>query len=781
MAGAATEEPELRSDRDRRGERENLTDYNSAIETENGISEAWKTPGASPKQKKRGRLTNADRREKNSGQAQTLESLWKRKRQEEQGHGDDEDSEDQTPTKTATKKYKIRKTPESGKVNRDDGEHQAEGLKTTKGITKALEEITKGMNQMVTELKILRDEANVSRNEAREDKERLINLIEIVKNQGENERRRLEERIQRLENNIAEKDNLHREHWERMKKEVAEEARITAEEVDNERRTESRELEGMIREVGRKIEAKDRQERRNNIVIKGQDLPTGGNAAEVASEIIERITRKKIGIRETIDMRGAQGKAILVKVQSWEEKRKIMGQKRHLAEEKIFIDDDLTDKERDIQRRILERARVEKEKGRRTKVGYKKILIEETQWEWNEETESLVERRSTRANEQNRRGGDRGIREKDEDFWEYLEEFDIIGLTETWLEEKEWTSWEKRLPKTWKWRCQGADRQEKKGRARGGIITGVKYGLEEDGIILRGEGIQEVRIRREDEIWRVITFYNRGGAKEKLKELEETVGEEREEENLIIGGDFNARIGERGGRDNFEDPTETGKRRAKDKKENKEGKELMKVIEDRGWSILNGNKEDAEEGEWKFHKGPKRTTIDYGISNERTWEKINSFKIGCRTESDHQPIIVTIGSNRKPAKNEKTKEGMYIQVWDEKEAKAFKERMETVNWAASGVEEEWTELQKEVEKATSTRIRKPGNKTGYKAWWDRECKEMKIELRKEWRKAREGKEEDEQAFKAKRGIYKKKCEEKRLQWTRNEEKELEGIKDESEA
>lgn len=53
--------------------------------------------------------------------------------------------------------------------------------------------------------------------------------------------------------------------------------------------------------------------------------------------------------------------------------------------------------------------------------------------------------------------------------------FDVIGLTETWLEEKNWNKIKFRLPTGY--RCIPAERDKKKGRAKGGIITVVNEKL----------------------------------------------------------------------------------------------------------------------------------------------------------------------------------------------------------------------------------------------------------------------------------------------------------------
>jgi len=92
-----------------------------------------------------------------------------------------------------------------------------------------------------------------------------------------------------------------------------------------------------------------------------------------------------------------------------------------------------------------------------------------------------------------------GIKNKDRDFWDYLEKFAVIGLCETWIEEKEWGSLKLRLSKRFVWKCQYVVRVKKKGRAKGGIITGIRKGTEEINVeeTKAINGIQERRVRLE--------------------------------------------------------------------------------------------------------------------------------------------------------------------------------------------------------------------------------------------------------------------------------------------
>ncbi|TGZ54682.1 hypothetical protein DBV15_12603 [Temnothorax longispinosus] len=90
-----------------------------------------------------------------------------------------------------------------------------------------------------------------------------------------------------------------------------------------------------------------------------------------------------------------------------------------------------------------------------------------------------------------------GLKKKDREFWEYIEGFDIIGLCETWVEEKEWEKIKKNMSKKFVWKCQFAIREKGKGRAKGGIMTGVRKEIEEIDIkeVESVNGMQERKLR----------------------------------------------------------------------------------------------------------------------------------------------------------------------------------------------------------------------------------------------------------------------------------------------
>jgi len=71
-----------------------------------------------------------------------------------------------------------------------------------------------------------------------------------------------------------------------------------------------------------------------------------------------------------------------------------------------------------------------------------------------------------------------GVRKKDEEFWERIKGWDVIGLVETWVGKEEWKIWKERVPREFRWSVQGAKKKGRKGRARGDIWMGIRKRLE---------------------------------------------------------------------------------------------------------------------------------------------------------------------------------------------------------------------------------------------------------------------------------------------------------------
>ncbi|KAJ3638557.1 hypothetical protein MTP99_001910 [Tenebrio molitor] len=70
---------------------------------------------------------------------------------------------------------------------------------------------------------------------------------------------------------------------------------------------------------------------------------------------------------------------MLAKIESWEQKKNIMLNKN----------DDLIKEERETQKKLRELAREERDRGKRVKIGYRKIQINGDWFRWDERQEKL--------------------------------------------------------------------------------------------------------------------------------------------------------------------------------------------------------------------------------------------------------------------------------------------------------------------------------------------------------------------------------------------------------
>lgn len=154
---------------------------------------------------------------------------------------------------------------------------------------------------------------------------------------------------------------------------------------------EKRELESRIRNLEDKVDREERLKRKNNIVVK--KLKTSdGNEREKIEKFINEELKIKVNIAKAYKInRGKENEMIVAEVESWEQKQNIMRKKQMLKGKDIFIDNDLTAKERQIQNQIVEISKVEKKRGKNVRVGYRKLFIEEKVFVWDEREQGVKE------------------------------------------------------------------------------------------------------------------------------------------------------------------------------------------------------------------------------------------------------------------------------------------------------------------------------------------------------------------------------------------------------
>jgi len=161
----------------------------------------------------------------------------------------------------------------------------------------------------------------------------------------------------------------------------------------------------------------------------------------------------------------------------------------------------------------------------------------------------------------------------------------------------------------------------------------------------------------------------------------------RKEKGILsmIGRDFNARTGEE--KDGImlegkivkmkKESEDEGKRNRnlKDRKMNRKEKLLMEFLEER--EILNGCTIGDEEGEFTFTGGKGNTVIDYVLEDEEMRERVINLKIGERTDSDHQPVVMRIEKDNRNRRRERrrNRERMRKGIWNEERKEVYRNKM----------------------------------------------------------------------------------------------------------
>ena len=141
-----------------------------------------------------------------------------------------------------------------------------------------------------------------------------------------------------------------------------------------------------------KFERTERQTRRSNIIIRGGNFK-GPNLKVDVEEFFERKMQSNVQVKKVATLgrnESDNGLAVLVHLGSLEEKQEIMRNRVNLKGTKIYVDDDLTRREREIHKKIWQRAKEEEAKGSRVKRGYMKLIVDGKCWKWNERLDRLV-------------------------------------------------------------------------------------------------------------------------------------------------------------------------------------------------------------------------------------------------------------------------------------------------------------------------------------------------------------------------------------------------------
>ncbi|XP_020289886.1 uncharacterized protein LOC109857707, partial [Pseudomyrmex gracilis] len=493
-----------------------------------------------------------------------------------------------------------------------------------------------------------------------------------------------------------------------------------------------------VREVGKLrnwISHKEKDERRNNIVIKGiKDAKELKQIKEDPKRWARFFLKTKLGLDSMVGWGRVSNQVIIVGLDSEEEKKEVMRNKNKLKGENIFIENDLTWEERKIQERISRWAKERRGKGEEIKIGLGKVRIGGTWKLWRE-----IEKEMEEEEERTRLGS------QDVEFWNFIKEYDYIGLCETWLTEKGWENIKNRLPDSHQWVSSHAMKKKGKGRAIGGIVVGIRKdwrGKEWERMETGYDNIIHMRTKEVNENLNIIIMYNNGNSGKEVGETITKVMKESEKERLIVGGDFNIRIGNLGG-----DEGEGGvERKSKDKMIGNGGRKFIDSMIENGLNVLNGRTNGDWDGEFTYVGARGSTVIDYVFVNELIVDKVTEFKVEERVDSDHMPVCMKMEEMEETEEEEerdgrrkmklKKQEKKVIEkkriCWDPEAIEKYKAKTEEIGWNEEqeriSLDRKWNKLKNLVQEAMTKKVYKiKKRKIGHKDWWDKSCTRRKRE------------------------------------------------------
>lgn len=133
-------------------------------------------------------------------------------------------------------------------------------------------------------------------------------------------------------------------------------------------------------------EKREREERKNNLIVRGDiGLQKTARYEEIKKKV-EEICSKEMQIAVNVNygryiaIRGEKDGMWLIKMNCFEDKIQVLKNKKKLGKKALFFESDLTKVEREIQWEIRKKAESERGKGNKVKIGYQKMQINGNSW-----------------------------------------------------------------------------------------------------------------------------------------------------------------------------------------------------------------------------------------------------------------------------------------------------------------------------------------------------------------------------------------------------------------
>ncbi|KAK4876212.1 hypothetical protein RN001_012634 [Aquatica leii] len=154
---------------------------------------------------------------------------------------------------------------------------------------------------------------------------------------------------------------------------------------EKEWKMEKQHLQDRIEKLEDILERQEKQ-KKNNIIIKGLQIDKDQDLKSKVQDFISN----EVGVQATIKKAYKVGKtnrtAIIAKLETWQQKKDIMENKKKLKGKIIIIDNDLTTEDMNIQQEI---ANEEETSEKKIKVDYKELKLNDIWYKWDNSAKEL--------------------------------------------------------------------------------------------------------------------------------------------------------------------------------------------------------------------------------------------------------------------------------------------------------------------------------------------------------------------------------------------------------
>lgn len=319
----------------------------------------------------------------------------------------------------------------------------------------------------------------------------------------------------------------------------------------------------------------------------------------------------------------------------------------------------------------------------------------------------------------------------------------MIILVETFVEEKNYQRMENALPEDYRWTWMNAERKKARGRASSGVLMGIRRSnISKDHWQDRSNWSIGATVKIGGVEFDIIALYNRIGVDKMKTNLSKRLDDLKGRRCLLMG-DWNARAGELSG----VELADGGARASMDTVLDKEGSDMIELMEEFGFGVLNGRTEGDWMGQITHVDYRSTSVIDYAACNDNFKNYITEMRIGTKTQSDHFPIEITVEIETQRTQQEIAVK--WVTDYSPQGMEQYKRVMEGKNITA---ETTWDQLSQHMRDALP---RRKARKRAHcnRDWWTEECYRLRRSMVNMLRAARKNRQLFEQYFIAKR-LYK---------------------------